>query len=331
MNVTYRRRNGSLCAWTSYSSSLPGRRAPGTCSSSCVTGSPAPGPIWRPSPGRRGRRSPRASTCSWPPGSSRPPARPRSTGGRPPATFAFNPAARVVLAVDLGATHARLAADRPRRAPPGGARRAARDRGRAGPRARPRGRAGPRAARAPPGGRSATSPASASACPAPSSTPPGDPINPPIMPGWDDADVPGHLVPRASTRPGARGQRRQHHGPRRAPSQWPGRGPPAVRQGRHRHRRRHHRRRRSSAAARRAPRATSATSPSRAAPTCRAAAATSAAWRPSPAGRPSPNARWRDATTSADVVALVRAGDVDASRAVRAGRPATSARCSPRA
>jgi len=32
-----------------------------------------------------------------------------STGGRPPATFAFNPAARVVLAVDLGAVHARLA------------------------------------------------------------------------------------------------------------------------------------------------------------------------------------------------------------------------------
>ena len=32
-----------------------------------------------------------------------------STGGRPPATFAFNPAARVVAAVDLGATHARVA------------------------------------------------------------------------------------------------------------------------------------------------------------------------------------------------------------------------------
>ncbi len=32
-----------------------------------------------------------------------------STGGRPPATFAFNPTSRVVLAVDLGATHARLA------------------------------------------------------------------------------------------------------------------------------------------------------------------------------------------------------------------------------
>ncbi len=32
-----------------------------------------------------------------------------STGGRPPTTFAFRPRARVVLAVDLGATHARLA------------------------------------------------------------------------------------------------------------------------------------------------------------------------------------------------------------------------------
>jgi predicted NBD/HSP70 family sugar kinase len=32
-----------------------------------------------------------------------------STGGRPPALFAFNPSARVVLAADLGATHARMA------------------------------------------------------------------------------------------------------------------------------------------------------------------------------------------------------------------------------
>src|SRR5665811_1113276 len=32
-----------------------------------------------------------------------------STGGRPPATFAFNPGARIVAAVDLGATHARIA------------------------------------------------------------------------------------------------------------------------------------------------------------------------------------------------------------------------------
>ena len=32
-----------------------------------------------------------------------------STGGRPPTTFSFRPGARVVLAADLGATHARLA------------------------------------------------------------------------------------------------------------------------------------------------------------------------------------------------------------------------------
>jgi predicted NBD/HSP70 family sugar kinase len=32
-----------------------------------------------------------------------------STGGRPPGTFTFNPAARVVLAADVGATHAKLA------------------------------------------------------------------------------------------------------------------------------------------------------------------------------------------------------------------------------
>ncbi|MFD7509738.1 ROK family protein [Streptomyces sp. NPDC059853] len=33
----------------------------------------------------------------------------RSTGGRPPSAFAFNPAARVVLAADVGATHAKAA------------------------------------------------------------------------------------------------------------------------------------------------------------------------------------------------------------------------------
>src|SRR5690606_41891201 len=32
-----------------------------------------------------------------------------STGGRPPATFAFNPGARIVLAADLGVSHGRLA------------------------------------------------------------------------------------------------------------------------------------------------------------------------------------------------------------------------------
>ena len=38
-----------------------------------------------------------------------------STGGRPPARFAFNPRARLVLGVDIGATHVRLAVERPRR------------------------------------------------------------------------------------------------------------------------------------------------------------------------------------------------------------------------
>ena len=33
----------------------------------------------------------------------------RSTGGRPPARFAFNPSARIVLAVDIGATHVHVA------------------------------------------------------------------------------------------------------------------------------------------------------------------------------------------------------------------------------
>lgn len=32
-----------------------------------------------------------------------------STGGRPPTTFAFNPAARLIIAVDLGGTHAQIA------------------------------------------------------------------------------------------------------------------------------------------------------------------------------------------------------------------------------
>ncbi|WP_028047727.1 ROK family protein [Cellulomonas sp. URHE0023] len=115
-----------------------------------------------------------------------------STGGRPPATFAFNPAARVVLAVDLGATHARLAltdlvgtvlaeigepiaiaegpalvldrvvslghkllenADRPL----------------------------------------SDLVSVGVGLPGPVEHSSGRPINPPIMPGWDDADVPGHL------------------------------------------------------------------------------------------------------------------------------------------
>ena len=115
-----------------------------------------------------------------------------STGGRPPATFAFNPGARVVLAVDLGATHVRLAvtdlagtvlsehheplaiADGPdvvldRVATIGLT--LISDAGR----------------------RLADLAGVGVGLPGPVEHSSGRPINPPIMPGWDDADVPGHL------------------------------------------------------------------------------------------------------------------------------------------
>jgi predicted NBD/HSP70 family sugar kinase len=113
-----------------------------------------------------------------------------STGGRPPSTFAFNPAARIVLAVDLGATHARLAvtdlasrvlveheeplaiADGPARV----------------------------LARVAELGTELVDKAGAShrdlagvGLPGPVDHATGRPMNPPIMPGWDGADVPGTL------------------------------------------------------------------------------------------------------------------------------------------
>lgn len=116
-----------------------------------------------------------------------------STGGRPPATFALNPAARVVLAVDLGATHARLAltdlrgepvvehaedlliADGPDRV----------------------------LARVAEVGRTlldkadrplADLAAVGIGLPGPVEHSTGRPTNPPIMPGWDHVDVPGVLA-----------------------------------------------------------------------------------------------------------------------------------------
>ena len=95
-----------------------------------------------------------------------------STGGRPPSQFALNPSARLVLAADIGASHATLAItdlagsiiDRAQRA----ARRHARPR--AG--AHLDGRERRRAARAHRSLDRRTSPRSASAFPGPSSTPP---------------------------------------------------------------------------------------------------------------------------------------------------------------
>lgn len=115
-----------------------------------------------------------------------------STGGRPPATFAFNPRARVVLAVDLGATHARLAvtdlastvlaehhepiaiADGP------------------GPVLDHVATVGRRLVEE--AGRAMSDLVSVGVgLPGPVDHATGRPTNPPIMPGWDDADVPGLL------------------------------------------------------------------------------------------------------------------------------------------
>ncbi|WP_028048849.1 ROK family protein [Cellulomonas sp. URHD0024] len=115
-----------------------------------------------------------------------------STGGRPPATFAFNPAARAVLAVDLGATHARLAltdlvgtvlaeVGEPIAIAEGPA--AVLDRVVA------LGHGLLETANRPLSDLVSVG----VGLPGPVEHSSGRPINPPIMPGWDDADVPGHL------------------------------------------------------------------------------------------------------------------------------------------
>ncbi|MDO8108238.1 ROK family transcriptional regulator [Isoptericola sp. b441] len=115
-----------------------------------------------------------------------------STGGRPPATFAFRPDARIVLAIDLGATHARLAvtdlassvltehqehvtiADGPQ---------AVLDR---------LGALGTQLVAG--SGRSLADLAGVGVgLPAPVDHETGRPTSPPIMPGWDRADVPAQL------------------------------------------------------------------------------------------------------------------------------------------
>ena len=151
----------------------------------------------------------------------------------------------------------------------------------------------------------------------------GRPINPPIMPGWDRFDVPGWFQ-RHLRRAGARRQRRQHHGARRARARLARRQPPDLREGRDRHRIRRHlgrlpAARRPGHRRRHRPRLRRARQP-----TCRASAATAAASRRSPPARRSRAScatTGLDAPSSQDVVELVKRGNIDAIQAVRqAGR-----------
>lgn len=115
-----------------------------------------------------------------------------STGGRPPATFAFNPAARVVLAVDLGARHARWAVT-----DLAGAILAEHEEAldiAEGPQ--------PVLGRVAEVGRRLLEEAGdvelaslGIGLPGPVDHERGRPVNPPLMPGWDGVDVPGVLRP----------------------------------------------------------------------------------------------------------------------------------------
>jgi predicted NBD/HSP70 family sugar kinase len=118
-----------------------------------------------------------------------------STGGRPPATFAFHPAARVVLAAELGATHARLAvtdlastilaetgADLPISDGPDVVLDWVVTHG--------------RALLAATGRAPEDLVGVGIGLPGPVEHSTGRPINPPIMPAWDDVDVPGILAAR---------------------------------------------------------------------------------------------------------------------------------------
>ncbi|MBD8059871.1 ROK family protein [Cellulomonas sp. JH27-2] len=115
-----------------------------------------------------------------------------STGGRPPATFRFNPAARVVLAVDLGATHSRLAlTDLAGQVLAEHAEQIAIAEGPGPVLDRVAAVAAELLTAA---GRPSSDLVSVGVgLPGPVEHSTGRPINPPIMPGWDDADVPGLL------------------------------------------------------------------------------------------------------------------------------------------
>ncbi len=115
-----------------------------------------------------------------------------STGGRPPATFAFNPDARIIVAVDLGATHVRIAVtDLARTVLAEHHERLTISDGPIPVLNRVAAIAQTLIAQA---GRPLSDLASVGVgLPGPVEHSTGRPINPPIMPGWDDADVPRHL------------------------------------------------------------------------------------------------------------------------------------------
>ena len=185
--------DGSLCAWTSSSSSLLGRRAPGSCSSCCATAAAHPlrprrphraGPLHH----RRARRP-----ADRPRASSRRPARPaRPAADRRP--FAFNP------------RRARGAGRRPRRHPrhasrsPTSSARCSAEHHEPiaiadGPDPCSTGvvELGLDAARRPPGAPLDDLAGVGIGLPGPVEHATGRPINPPIMPGWDGFDVPAHV------------------------------------------------------------------------------------------------------------------------------------------
>ena len=134
-----------------------------------------------------------------------------STGGRPPTMLAFNRDAGVVLVADLGATHARVAVSDLGGTPL--AERASDLDIAAGPR--------PCSTWSPSASRSCSTRSDRAArrrardrrrhARARSSSRAAEPVNPPIMPGWDGFPIPDWFA-EPLRRAGARRQRRQHHG-----------------------------------------------------------------------------------------------------------------------
>ena len=181
----------------------PRPRAPGRCSSCCVTGSPAPGPTWPTLTGQarstiaarvdlllvvRARRTRRRGQLDRRPPAGHVRVQPRTRASCSPSTSA--PRTPRLAVTDLVGTvlaeHRRAHRDRRRPRPPCSTASV---------------ELGQRAARHAPAAPSTTWSASGVGLPGPVEHSTGRPINPPIMPGWDDADVPGILSAHARASP----------------------------------------------------------------------------------------------------------------------------------